>query len=1061
LNLTRKKARVSLIASATAALVASGGLLALSAHAAPTPLTLNSGGTAPVVANLGYATDAAASTAYALKITGADSSADMTLKQASGPATGTIAYQRKTSNGAATAASMLTLGDEVQTVTIGGGATGGTFTLSFGGQTTAATAWNATAATVQTNLEALSSIGTGNVLVTGSAGGPWTVTFRGDLSHANQSPMTGSAASLTGGTPTLTIATTTNGAAITSSAAVITAAVAVTDLIYVTGDVPGTYTFRFFQDSNGNSNLDEEDERATPLITMTVVDAGGIGTTTTTADDVAPTVTSASPITKGLSVNATFGYTKNLSVSDARGNNVSTSLKAALAARTFIDAAVGTTGATARTDDVATYTADTGAISYTLPTIPSAVGTLTLRAHLKSAAGNNTTSGSASVEVTDNLTDDLTLDATDVVGKVKESAGAVAVKSGQGAVTYTATAIDTGPNPDEPVSGAVVYWTLAGTDVDSLTTSGAAVAGQDDVYTTTTNNEGIASLVVTSSATEDGDTYTVDADTNNATVNNDPLTVTYDDAAVTDIASLNTAAELAPEASTGSVTLKGKLVDQFDGTYQPASSQVQQVGIEVPDGTNIAFVTPTNGTFSYTYTPTTAPTAGSSLQYDFTYSGLGDGVFGPGTINWASSVAAATITFTTPNADATGVKLSHHLDASPGQDTGADDFGDSDSEVTGVVRDSGGTALPHKRVTLMGSDGVWFSDDATGADMVSSIDVVSDSTGQFDGAFAFFTKAGDATITATSGAATKEVEVTTADPVVAAAFKVIAIDAEGTPGSTLVVTGKLTDFFGNGVPSKQINLSTGSSTVGSLSDTSPDTNSEGVWSTTFISGANQSGDVTLTATIAGQTENEEPVDFWTDADGPGLTGLPEHGEYTDSATIKIEEEVVTLEATDVVVGGGKAFVSGLARANATVEVYIKPVGADSFSLFDVVKADAEGEFGTSKNIVRSTLWLAKMGTISSTVELSSVQSKVTIGARSLGGGRAILAADGAPNSKANLRFYLVESDGDLKLIRVVKANARGYGSFIWKTTPGAKKIRVYYQAPGTRRGQAEKIQNVT
>lgn len=45
----------------------------------------------------------------------------------------------------------------------------GTYTLTHNGQTTSAIAWNATAATVQTALEALSSIGAGNVLVTVTA----------------------------------------------------------------------------------------------------------------------------------------------------------------------------------------------------------------------------------------------------------------------------------------------------------------------------------------------------------------------------------------------------------------------------------------------------------------------------------------------------------------------------------------------------------------------------------------------------------------------------------------------------------------------------------------------------------------------------------------------------------------------------------------------------------------------------------------------------------------------------------------------------------------------------
>lgn len=60
-------------------------------------------------------------------------------------------------------------------------ATGGTFKLSYQGQTTAAIAYNATAAAVQTALAALTTVGTGNVAVTGNAGGPWTVTFVGTL----------------------------------------------------------------------------------------------------------------------------------------------------------------------------------------------------------------------------------------------------------------------------------------------------------------------------------------------------------------------------------------------------------------------------------------------------------------------------------------------------------------------------------------------------------------------------------------------------------------------------------------------------------------------------------------------------------------------------------------------------------------------------------------------------------------------------------------------------------------------------------------------------------------
>ena len=59
--------------------------------------------------------------------------------------------------------------NDVQTLSLSGNPTGGTFTLSFGGQTTAAIPFNATAAQVQAALQALSSIGAGNVAC---AGGP-------------------------------------------------------------------------------------------------------------------------------------------------------------------------------------------------------------------------------------------------------------------------------------------------------------------------------------------------------------------------------------------------------------------------------------------------------------------------------------------------------------------------------------------------------------------------------------------------------------------------------------------------------------------------------------------------------------------------------------------------------------------------------------------------------------------------------------------------------------------------------------------------------------------------
>lgn len=103
--------------------------------------------------------------------------------------------------------------NEVQILTPGGTISGGTWTITFGGQTTSALAFNATAATVQAALELLSTIGAGNVAVTGGpiSSGVMTLTFQNDLGYTNVAQVTVGTGSLTGTAPTLTPSTTTAG----------------------------------------------------------------------------------------------------------------------------------------------------------------------------------------------------------------------------------------------------------------------------------------------------------------------------------------------------------------------------------------------------------------------------------------------------------------------------------------------------------------------------------------------------------------------------------------------------------------------------------------------------------------------------------------------------------------------------------------------------------------------------------------------------------------------------------------------------------------------------------
>ncbi len=76
--------------------------------------------------------------------------------------------------------------DEVQVVTLSN-TTGGTFRLGFGGNWSAALDWDATTGEIDSALESLS--GANTISVSGSAGGPWTITFIGDYANQNVAPL--------------------------------------------------------------------------------------------------------------------------------------------------------------------------------------------------------------------------------------------------------------------------------------------------------------------------------------------------------------------------------------------------------------------------------------------------------------------------------------------------------------------------------------------------------------------------------------------------------------------------------------------------------------------------------------------------------------------------------------------------------------------------------------------------------------------------------------------------------------------------------------------------------
>lgn len=128
-----------------------------------------------------------------LKLTGASDGRPFTITaDADNGSLGDVAIETTTSAYAGA--------NEKQQIELPSGVTGGTFTLTFDGQTTSGIAYNASAATVQSALEALSNIDSGDVEVTGSAGGPWTVEFKATYAATDVPTITMDSSSLTAGT---------------------------------------------------------------------------------------------------------------------------------------------------------------------------------------------------------------------------------------------------------------------------------------------------------------------------------------------------------------------------------------------------------------------------------------------------------------------------------------------------------------------------------------------------------------------------------------------------------------------------------------------------------------------------------------------------------------------------------------------------------------------------------------------------------------------------------------------------------------------------------------------
>jgi hypothetical protein len=845
-----------------------------------------------------------------------------------------------------------------------------------------------------------------------------------------------------------------------------------TGLVYFAPKDAGSYSVEFYEDIDNDGSLSSGDNVSQPI----AINALNIAATNSTwLPSVSAPITS--PLNAKLPVSVDL---TGLTLTDARGSSAIGNALANLIGISY-PAVTGITYNAAGAIGVATYkngTAYRGADTTPAADYPTvgldkvALGTAQFDLN-----GDNTrtdvTLGTTNTTLTAAPTSASTLDAVTVTGDIAQTSPTVKVRGGVSTVQYKAKAGSS--------SGATVQFTLtphAGVSTSSvscssttptLTGDGTLIGTYGDgvkVYTATTDTNGYAWLKVTSSDTT-ADCPTYDVLATGATA----LTTKYQSSTPT---TLNTADVVAP-VGTSSVTLSAYLTDQFGSTVAPLVSKSQQAYATVGGSSTNNYVTVgSDKKFTFTYTPSTAPAAASTTSFTWTYSDAGAPVTKK--ITWSSTTAAGSVTLATPTDGSTGASLvgSSGLTASSG------------SLVSGTVAGSGGSALSYKKVTLSGTDGVYFSTNQSGSDGLSkTLDVVTNGSGQFSGAYVFYTKSGTAWITAKSDDAKAVVGVTTKDS--SDPYLVSLDDAFAIGGSSNAIKGHVEDAFGNAVPGAWVDLSLSSATAGTLSTTDyatstyytgttgsvvtntsaahATTGSDGTFSVGITPTVGTKDDFTVTGTLykfpslgtsaaGGGTApakfTSNPVaDSTLSADGLKVS----NGQYQDTSTLTVGPVVLSAPKTHV----GQGFVQLKGKTSPNTQVTIKGrVQGSTTGLveLDTVTSDKDGDFQVLEWLTDTTTFVAVSGsgtsaqyspsvTVVKTVSSGGKKDSVRINTKGLGKGKVLVQANGYPDKKGTLTFYV-----NGKKVRTATSNAKGDLNVVISTGKGKKTIKITFATSG-------------
>lgn len=864
--------------------------------------------------------------------------------------------------------------------------------------------------------------------------------------------------SATGPTATWTSLSTPTASSATSGALIVAsggsptvgAGVASTQDVFLTGNVPGTYTFHF---SDDNNSVGTGDDALSPTVTMTVLDAEGA--TSAPSDDWAPAV-SASPTTGtyGAAVTASISFS-DVSTVDTRSSNSGIGVLGSKIAALVGGKFTGTgSGAGTLGNDISG-----GVTDYTVsgPVTATATGaTRTLPAGIAVHTGTVTSSatfdkvGDASALIplggtagTLIDTNGVTAIATDLAvaaatGTVAAGTHTATIKSGTADATYSVKVTDA----SNPADDVVQFKLTPTTGTPGLTANGTLVGtvGTVKTYAVTADSTGVATIKVTSDKTTAGTVYKVDASSNNVSANQ--LTATYQDSMPSTFKVTSTAADLSPQAS-GTANLKGQLLDQFSASYAPTGADPRQVSLFLGStasalGTaNTATSTATtqmplaaDGSFSYAYKPVATPTAGSQTAFTFAYDKDASGTYNTGepgkdgAISWASATAVATVAITAPTSTATSTLPIADAHAAPSTVV---------QTINGTVSDAGSAGLAYKTVTLTGTNGVKFATDNLGTGLVDSIQVPTNGTGAFT-AYAIFTMPGTATITATSETKTATATEYVHAQAAARLYNVTVNNAAGMPNSPTVVSGKVTDAFGNPVPGATVSLTPDDVTLGVLAAPGL-TNANGEYSATYTAGA-VAGKVKVTASITPDTV----ATTWSTVAGLTLpAAVP-----TATGSITIAPDAVALAAPKSRLGAGAVSLTGTARPGATVDIYRKT--STGLVLVDSVTADSKGAFSSSVTVSVNTVFVAKSPTAASPAVVVKVVSTAKITTKAGRRGRLTVTVTGGPGKRGTVTLYQVVGK---KLVKLGSVYTRK-GGYSWslKAGKGTKTFKAVYTSSG-------------